>query len=237
VIQNFLDEINVFIKDRSQLFLSSRVYTYRTDWEATTGQGEAPRMTDSQLIREIKDGHVELFAEIVRRYEKRVILFIAQMLKSYQVDHLAEDICQETFYKAFRSLKTFRDMDASFSTWLFTIARNTVLSELRHLKNGAILTDKEENIPDYSREYMPEKQYLQKEKVSMVRRAINELPENQRVALILREYEQLDYQEISSVLGLSVSAIKSLLFRARNGIKAQMETYMVDETLIDKVRG
>jgi len=91
-------------------------------------------MTDSQLIREIKDGNVQLFSELMRRYQRKILAFIYHMLKSSKLELLAEDMCSETFYKAYRSLHSFREVDASFSTWLYTIARNTVLSELRKQK-------------------------------------------------------------------------------------------------------
>ena len=92
-------------------------------------------MTDSQLIREIKDGNVQLYNELMRRYERKILAFIYHMLKSTQMEAIAEDLCNETFYKAYRSLHSFREIEASFSTWLYTIARNTVLSELRKNKS------------------------------------------------------------------------------------------------------
>ncbi|MMZ66445.1 RNA polymerase sigma factor YlaC [compost metagenome] len=74
----------------------------------------------------------------------------------------------------------------------------------------------------------PEQAVLRSEKVGKVREAINNLPEKQRSALILREYDQLDYQEIATILGQSVSAVKSLLFRARSSVKSQLEPYFYE---------
>lgn len=185
-------------------------------------------MTDSQLIREIKDGNVELYAELVRRYERKIYAFIFHMLKSSRMEIMADDLSQETFYKAYRSLQTFREVEASFSTWLYTIARNTVLSELRKQKHVKVSLDQSGYTPQTSFESLPEQKILRNEKVSMVREAINSLPEKQRSALILREYDQLDYQEIASILGQTVSSVKSLLFRARASVKVQLEPYFVD---------
>jgi RNA polymerase sigma-70 factor (ECF subfamily) len=190
-------------------------------------------MTDAQLIREIKDGNVELFAELIRRYERKITAFIFHMLKSSYIEHQAEDLCQDTFYKAYRSLQTFREVEASFSTWLYTIARNTVLSELRkHRKIKVSLDQASEGtgitgleLLTIPVEMQPEQTLLRNEKVSMVREAINNLPEKQRSALILREYEQLDYQEIANILDQTVSSVKSLLFRARNSVRLQLEPY------------
>ncbi|MFM9326937.1 RNA polymerase sigma factor [Paenibacillus mesotrionivorans] len=193
-------------------------------------------MTDSQLIREIKDGNVELYAELMRRYERKILAFVFHMLKSAHMEIMADDLCQETFYKAYRSLQTFREVDASFSTWLYTIARNTVLSELRKQKFVRVSLDESGHVPRAPLDSMPEQSMLKNEKVSMVREAINNLPEKQRSALILREYEQMDYQEIANILGQTVSAVKSLLFRARASVKLQLEPYFSDP-IFEEVEG
>lgn len=185
-------------------------------------------MTDSQMIREIKEGNTELYSELMRRYQRKIMAFVYHMLKSAQLEQLAEDLCSETFYKAFRSLHSFREVDASFSTWLYTIARNTVLSELRKQRSGNVPLEESGYVPVAPAEVAPEQAVLRSEKVGMVREAINKLPEKQRSALILREYDQLDYQEIASILGQSVSAVKSLLFRARSSVKSQLEPYFYE---------
>ncbi|WP_460322111.1 RNA polymerase sigma factor [Paenibacillus sp. YSY-4.3] len=186
-------------------------------------------MTDSQMIREIKEGNTELYSELMRRYQRKILAFIYHMLKSAHMELLAEDLCSETFYKAFRSLNSFREVDASFSTWLYTIARNTVLSELRKQRAGSVPLEESGVVPVAPNELAPEQAILRSEKVELVREAINNLPEKQRSALILREYDQLDYQEIASVLGQSVSAVKSLLFRARSSVKSQLEPYFYEQ--------
>src|SRR5690606_12152513 len=121
-------------------------------------------MTDSQIIREIKDGNVQLYAELIDRYERKILAFIFHMLKSARMEIMAEDLCQETFYKAFRSLKTFREVEASFSTWLYTIARNTVLSELRKQKGTLISLEDSGFTPQESAEAIPEHKVLRNEK-------------------------------------------------------------------------
>jgi RNA polymerase sigma-70 factor (ECF subfamily) len=192
-------------------------------------------MTDSQLIREIKDGNVELYAVLMSRYQKKILSFIHHLLRSAKLELLAEDLCSETFYKAYRSLHSFREVDASFSTWLYTIARNTVLSELRKQRSHHVSLDDAVYIPAAPTETSPEQSLLRSEKVAKVREAINSLPEKQRSALILREYDGLDYQEIAGILGQTVSAVKSLLFRARSSVKSQMEPYMGEAALAKEV--
>lgn len=194
-------------------------------------------MTDSQLIREIKDGNVELYAELMARYERKIFSFIYHMLKNTPLEMMAEDLCAETFFKAYRSLQTFREVEASFSTWLYTIARNTVLSELRKQKNASVSLEDSGYIPrTHAVDALPEETMLRQERVSMVREAINNLPEKQRSALILREYDQLDYQEIASILGQTVSSVKSLLFRARSSVKMQLAPYIA-EPILDEYEG
>ncbi|CAM3395253.1 RNA polymerase sigma factor [Marinicrinis lubricantis] len=188
-------------------------------------------MTDSQLIREIKNGNVELYAELIHRYERKILAFIFHMLRSAKLEMVAEDLCQETFYKAYRSLDTFREVEASFSTWLYTIARNTVLSELRKQKKTKVPLEDSEAIQEHAQDKLPEQAILRTERVDLVRKAINNLPEKQRSALILREYDQLDYQEIAQILGQTVSSVKSLLFRARSSVKNQLEPYITEQRL------
>jgi RNA polymerase sigma-70 factor (ECF subfamily) len=194
-------------------------------------------MTDSQLIREIKDGNVELYSELMRRYQRKILAFIFHMLKSAKLELLAEDLCSETFYKAYRSLHSFRELDASFSTWLYTIARNTVLSELRKQKSAHMSLDESGFEPIAALDAVPEQLVLRNERMAMVREAINNLPEKQRSALILREYDQLDYQEIANILGQTVSSVKSLLFRARASVKTQLEPYFGQSPLIEEFEG
>jgi RNA polymerase sigma factor (sigma-70 family) len=185
-------------------------------------------MTDSQLIREIKDGNVQAYSQLMNRYERKIFAFIFHMLKSAKLEFYAEDLCNETFYKAYRSLHSYREGEAAFSTWLYTIARNTVLSAIRKHKNSDISMDKVEMLSVASTHNIPEQTMLRNEKVMMVRAAINTLPEKQKTALILREYHQLGYQEIADVIGHTVSSVKSLLFRARESIKVQLESYVTD---------
>ncbi|MCF6093370.1 sigma-70 family RNA polymerase sigma factor [Microaerobacter geothermalis] len=192
--------------------------------------------TDSQLIREIKDGNVECYSELIDRYERKIYSFISHMLRNYKMEALAEDLCQETFYKAFRSLKTFRDVEASFSTWLYTIARNCVLTELRKCRNKEVYLEDSYATPKVAVEKLPEQQILQNEREQLVRKAINNLPEKQRSALILREYEQMDYKDIANLLDSTVSSVKSLLFRARSSVRSQLESY-IQEPLLEKVEG
>jgi RNA polymerase sigma factor (sigma-70 family) len=188
-------------------------------------------LTDEQLIREILDGHIEKFAQLLQRYERKILAYIFHMLKPVQLDSMTEDLCQDTFYKVYRNLSSFRAQHATFSTWIYTIARNTVISELRKQRATAVSLDESLNMADPSVHVLPEQAVLRTEKMSLVRMAISKLSEKQRSALILREYNQLEYQEIADILGQPVSSIKSLLFRARSSVKMQLHEYYGDTVL------
>ncbi|MBE3554521.1 MAG: sigma-70 family RNA polymerase sigma factor [Thermicanus sp.] len=184
--------------------------------------------SDSQLIREVKEGNIESYSELILRYEKRIFLFISRILKPYRYDEMTDDLVQETFYKAYKNLHTFRDEDASFSTWLYTIAKNTVLSELRRSRNSEIYIDEKYALSLVSHDPLPDQEILRQERAGVVREAIQKLPDTQRSALLLREYEEMEYKEIAQLLGLTVSSVKSLLFRARNSLRQQLESYILE---------
>lgn len=185
-------------------------------------------MNDSELIKQIKAGNIELYSELMGRYERKIYAFVYHMLRSSGLELMTEDLVSETFYKAYRSLDSFREIDASFSTWVYTIARNTVLSELRKHRGSNIPLEESGDLPIASVDTAPEQAMLRSESVIKVREAINNLPEKQRIALILREYDQMGYQEISDVLGQTVSSVKSLLFRARISVKNQLHSYFFE---------
>ncbi len=184
-------------------------------------------LTDSQIIQLIQNGQYEYYSELVTRHEQKIIVYIRYMLKNNPLENMAEDLSQETFIKAYRAIDKFRNEEAEFTTWLYTIARNTVLSELRKHKNIVHLNIEDDtNLFQTDFKELPESKLLQNERIRMVREAIDELPSNQRSVIILREYEQMDYQEISEVMGSSVSAVKSLIYRARIAIKYKLENYI-----------
>lgn len=184
-------------------------------------------MTDSQLIQLIKQGDTELYSELMRRYQRKILAFVYHMLKNSHMELIAEDLCSETFYKAFRSLHSFREVDASFSTWLYTIARNTVLSELRKNRAGNVSLEESGYTPVAPLDVAPEQAALRKERMELVREAVT-ISRRSSAPLILREYDQMDYQEIAVILDQSVSSVKSLLFRARSSVKLQLESYFYE---------
>lgn len=182
---------------------------------------------DFQLMARIGAGDHRAFRELVERHQNAVIGTVAKMLGNASE---AEDIAQQVFLRVWRHAKRYRP-EAKFTTYLFTITRNLVFNETRRKgrKKEVSSDEREENsgftIAD-RQEYRPDEELLQGELQNAVDAAIAGLPETQRLAVVLRQYEQLSYEEIAAVLGLSVSAVKSLLFRARTTLRDSLAGYL-----------
>jgi RNA polymerase sigma-70 factor (ECF subfamily) len=146
----------------------------------------------------------------------------------------AEDIAQNVFIHAYRSAKNYK-VKAKLSTWLFTIARNLCLNEIRRKSRhpaeslDQITEDKEEHfgrdIPDKNSS-IAEELILRMELETLVKAALDDLPENQRTAIVLYQEQGLSYEEISKILGCSLSATKSLIHRGREILKARLKPYL-----------
>ena len=142
----------------------------------------------------------------------------------------AEDIAQQVFIRIWKSAPRYQ-RKAKFTTFLFTITRNLVFNESRKRsrKKEYSMDEREDDFhlqtPDEGNK-SPDDEMLHKELQGAVDRAIAELPEKQRMAVVLRRYEGMPYEEIARVLELSVSAVKSQLFRARTVLRESLQSYL-----------
>jgi RNA polymerase sigma-70 factor, ECF subfamily len=141
-----------------------------------------------------------------------------------------EDIAQQVFIRVWKSARRYVPR-AKFTTWLLKITRNLVFNELRRAKRRAQVSLQPEpgaeEIPlKDETNPAPDTSLLEDELQRAIEEAIMELPESQRMALVLRRYEQLSYEEIAEVLDLSVPAVKSVLFRARTELRARLSKYL-----------
>jgi RNA polymerase sigma-70 factor (ECF subfamily) len=182
---------------------------------------------DHALMVRIAGGDHHAFKELVERHQNAVIGTVAKMLGSASD---AEDISQQVFLRIWRHARRYRP-EAKFTTYLFTITRNLVFNETRRRsrKKEVSSDEREENanhLIEDSPERQPDSELLQAELQTAVDKAIAALPEAQRTAVVLRRYEQLPYEDIAVVLGLSVSAVKSLLFRARTTLRESLSGYL-----------
>ena len=180
--------------------------------------------SDEDLMMECRRGDMGAFELLVRRYQDALVNYIHHIINDY---HLAEDLAQETFLRVFKSASRY-EPKASFKSWLYTIATNLSRNELRNRKrrNTYFLEDLvEEGGTVHDSEFMadtryqPDILYEKKERQQLIRKALSQLPENQRLALTLVTYQELSYEEIAEILKCSIGAVKSLIHRARQNLK------------------
>jgi RNA polymerase sigma-70 factor (ECF subfamily) len=165
---------------------------------------------DEVLLGAARAGDEHAFAELVRRHQARVYRVALRMLGS---DADAQDAAQETFVSAWRGLPRFRG-DSAAATWLYRIVTNRCLNRLasRRPESGV---DADE-LPGEARD--PALLVEQRARLDAISRAVAMLPDEQRAALVLRDYEGLAYEEIADVLRISLGAVKSRIHRARGDV-------------------
>jgi RNA polymerase sigma factor (sigma-70 family) len=182
---------------------------------------------DVRLMQLVGRGDTKAFEELVERHQALVAGTVARMLGS---NSDVEDIAQQVFIRVWKSARRYKPR-AKFTTWLLKITRNLVFNELRRTKRRAqvpldpaagadepALKDESNPAPDAS--------LLAVELQKTIEEAIMHLPETQRMALVLRRYEQLSYEQIAEVLDLSVPAVNSVLFRARTELRSRLSRYL-----------
>ncbi len=182
---------------------------------------------DDLLVQQIKAGDIDAFETLVDRYQKQVYN-IAYRYTGNQEDAL--DLAQEAFLKAYRGINNFRQ-EAAFKTWIYHITSNVCKDFLRKIKkNNEVSLD----APIYTAEGEMEKQivdnsigpdgiYERKELLEAIQKAISSLPEDHREVIILREIQQLSYEEIAEILDCSLGTVKSRISRARGLLKDRAE--------------
>lgn len=190
---------------------------------------------DAALMLRVKEGDEAAFSQLVDKYKQAVMNLAFRMLHDFTE---AEDLAQGVFVQVYKSAYRYRS-SAKFSTWLFTIARNLCLNEIRRRSRHPV-----ESIetPPYGLEMPTTRQFedraafgppdalLHLELEEKVQAALAELPENQRLAIALCRQEDLSYEDIAQVLGCSISATKSLIHRGRETLKQKLKPYLVHGT-------
>jgi len=183
-------------------------------------EAESPEPEVAWMAR-IREGDMEAFRLLVERHQARVIGIISKMLGS---DAESEDLAQQVFIRVWKSASRYQPT-AKFTTWLFRITRNLVFNELRRKRHFAEHT---EEIPEPAErvEKEPDRVLLEDELQKAIQDAINQLPESQRMAIILRRYEEMSYEDIAKVMESTVPAVKSILFRARAELRERLAKYL-----------
>src|SRR5213595_10492 len=182
---------------------------------------------DVRLMELIGRGDTQALERLIEKHQTLVAGTIARMLGSSSD---VEDIAQQVFIRVWKSARRYVPR-AKFTTWLLKITRNLVFNELcrskRHVHVPLQTNPGAEDFPVKDEvNPAPDASLLETELQRAIEEAITQLPESQRMALILRRYEQLSYEEISEVLDLSVPAVKSVLFRARTELRARLSRYL-----------
>lgn len=176
---------------------------------------------DLELVRKVQSGDKKSFDILVLKYQHKVVNLVLR----YVHDHdTALDVTQEAFIKAYRGLKNFRG-DSAFYTWLYRIAINTaknhLVSQNRRLPDKDIDAEEAEQFGGESalKEYAtPEREMLTDEIQAAISKAIEELPEDLRTAILLRELEGMSYEEIAEAMDCPIGTVRSRIFRAREAI-------------------
>jgi RNA polymerase sigma-70 factor (ECF subfamily) len=184
---------------------------------------------DIQLMLRFQDGEESCFEQLVERHKRRVFNLAYRFLGNYQD---AEDVTQEVFIKIYQAKNMYKPK-AKFTTWLYTICKNTCLKKLNKKKLNIVSIDDRMELQEgmVSRQVAdshtpsPANSTLNNERVSIVKAAIDSLPVNQKMVVILYRYDRLSYEEIAKVMGCSIKAVKSLLHRAKINLKEKLSDY------------
>ena len=187
------------------------------------------RETDQELVVRAQRGDSRAFDLLVLKYQGRVASLVGRFVNDVSE---VEDVTQEAFIKAYRAIPNFRG-DSAFYTWLYRIASNTAKNHLvsrgRRPSSDADVTDAEyfDEGEALRETETPENHYLGQELAKVVAAVLDELPKELRLALTLREFDGMSYEEISEVMDCPVGTVRSRIFRAReavdNRVKSQMQ--------------
>jgi RNA polymerase sigma-70 factor (ECF subfamily) len=182
--------------------------------------------SDVQLMLEAKAGNDASFEHLLQRYRTPLVNFLYRMVRDSAT---AEDLAQEVFLRVYRARHGY-EASAKFTTWLFRIATNLALNRIRDTRHQQMevsldaTTNEDDAAPMElpARELRVDQFLIEQDRTALIRRAVESLPEKQRIAVLLHKYEEMDYCEIAQVLECSDAALKSLLFRAYETLRVQL---------------
>ena len=179
---------------------------------------------DAELMLRVREGDTESFTLLLERHRTPVIHFLYRMVQNQSV---AEELAQEVFLRVYRSRANY-EPTAKFTTWLFRIASHLALNWIRDRRHerGQESLDQEsqDGMVRQVSDHGPtaEQSLVRESKFEEIRRAIQSLPEKQKAAVLMHKYEEMEYSQIAAVLECSESAVKSLLFRAYESLRARL---------------
>jgi len=195
---------------------------------------EAPPDSDNELVREFIAGNEAAFTQLVTRYKDALTNYLNMIVGDYDV---AVDLSQEAFLRVYRNIRRYSNI-YQFSTWIYRIATNLAIDEIRYRRRrGQVFYNnvwansaaRDDGTPEFElsdTRRSPRDEVLRKESQQVLRDAIRSLPEKYRTAFILKEVQELPYDEVARVLRCSPGTIKSRLHRARELLQRKLERYL-----------
>jgi RNA polymerase sigma-70 factor (ECF subfamily) len=187
--------------------------------------------TDAEIMLRVKAGDQSAFDYLVQKYRRPLVSFMYRMAHNSAA---AEDLAQEVFLRVYRSRQTY-EASAKFTTWLYRIATNLAVNHARDTRHErpeiSVSLDEPDaetgttfELPDGA--LSAEQEMVRRERLLAIRSKVEALPEQQRLAVMLHKYQQMDYKQIADVLKKSESATKSLLFRAYETLREQLKEFI-----------
>lgn len=179
---------------------------------------------DAELMLRVREGDAESFTLLLERHRSPVIHFLYRMVQNQSV---AEELAQEVFLRVYRSRANY-EPTAKFTTWLFRIASHLALNWIRDRRHERGQESLDQETQDgmvrqvSCHSASAEQRLVRESKFEEIRRAIQGLPEKQKAAVLMHKYEEMEYSQIAAVLECSESAVKSLLFRAYETLRARL---------------
>lgn len=180
---------------------------------------------DQELVQRVQQGDKSAFDLLVIKYQHKIVHLVNRYVKDPSE---AQDVAQDTFIKAYRALGDFRG-DSAFYTWLYRIAINTAKNYLlsrsrRHFDYEIDVQDAEqvENAAQLKDTETPESLLMNEQIVAVIKSAIERLPEEMRIAITLREFEGMSYEEIAEAMDCPIGTVRSRIFRAREAIDQKL---------------
>ena len=179
---------------------------------------------DAQLMLRVREGDEPCFALLLERHRNAVVSFLYRMVQNQAV---AEELAQEVFLRVYRSRASY-EPTAKFTTWLFRIATRLALNRIRDFKKEKGQASLDMELPDGGEVQVAdlrrsvEQELVENVRVREVRAAVECLPEKQRAAVLMHKYREMEYTQIARALQCSDSAVKSLLFRAYETLRAKL---------------
>ena len=194
------------------------------------GEVEFASLSDAEIMLRAGTGDADAFDHLVEKYRRAMISFMFRMTHNQAV---AEELAQEVFLRVYRSRASYA-AEAKFTTWLYRIATNLAVNHARDNRQeriaGAVSLDEPDpetgttlDVADHS--LSAEQKMVRRERMAAIRKQVMDLPERQRMAVLMHKYQEMDYRQIADVLKLSESATKSLLFRAYEALRVKLKAF------------